>query len=135
MEQKTKIILTVTICLIILNLAVYAGTKVGIIPSSGVTAYVDFFVDVEAIDWGTCYVGESVNRYILLTNNGTVPHTLIIFAANWTVSETCYVFTSPQNNTIVPVNQQLNITVSLLPLSCASDYTVFSFNIYLWALG
>jgi hypothetical protein len=135
MKHRGQIVLVIVVLLIIFNVQVYAGTHVEVLPATGLIAHVDFFLDAYAIDWGVCYTSETTNRTLLVTNNGTVPHTLIIFSANWTVTESCFLFSSPQNLSVVDVDEQLNVTLSLRPLPCAADFKNFSFNIYLWALG
>jgi hypothetical protein len=122
------------------------------VPSSGVMAYGDIEVysdpsgtiNVTSIDWGTCYISETVTRSAYIRNEGTVSITLLYNTSDWEVivndgsswipsqtAESRFEFSTNFNGTVLAPDQIIPVEFYLRPLPDARNYDAFKFNINL----
>jgi hypothetical protein len=130
--QRAHLLAILVLILVWVPVIGYGMWRSRIIPTNGVLAHVDLSLNVDSIDWGVCYEGETTNRSFTATNNGTVSHTLTIFTANWTVPEALFTFSVDVNNTVLAVDEFVTVTASLTPLLGAKEYATFAFDLVVW---
>jgi len=108
---------------------VYPSAQLGIYSDAEKTS------NVTSIDWGTCYVGGSINRIIYVVDTGNVNELLNFSASDWNpASASILQFTTDYNGTVLTPNQMVKVMLTLTIPSNAPTGP-FSFNIIVNATG
>jgi archaellum component FlaG (FlaF/FlaG flagellin family) len=143
MKTNTIFIVAAIASVLIASPYVFGLLTQNTLNSSGVMADIDLGVysdsactqSLSSINWGTCYVDENTTVMVYIKNLGTVASTLTVLTDNWTptAAESCYLlYANCEGQTLSP-NEVLLTTFTLYPLSTASQFTTFSFDVIIQA--
>jgi len=110
---------------------VIASTTVGVYSDSGLTT------KLTSIDWGTIYPGASKTVVAYVKNEGTVPITLALSAANWSPSTASSYMTLSWDYSGAKLNAGANVkvTLTLTVSSSITGITSFSFDVVITGSG
>jgi hypothetical protein len=139
MKTNTIIVAATVATLLVASPYVFGLLTQNTLNTSGVMADVDLGVysdsectePLSSLQWGTCYVEESTTVTAYIKNLGTIATTLSIITDNWTPANAAasYEVSSSCSGVSLAPNQVLEATFTLYPLSSASQFDTFSFDI------
>jgi hypothetical protein len=139
MKTNTILIIAAVASVLVASPYVFGLLTQNTLNTSGVMADVDLGVysnsactaPLATINWGMCYVEENTTVTVYLRNEGSVASTLTVLTDNWTPSsaEACYLlYANCDGQTLAP-NAVFTATFTLYPLTTASQFDTFSFDI------
>ena len=139
MKTNTLLIVAAIASVLVASPYVFGLLTQSTLNTSGVMADVDLGVyndsactqPVTSIDWGTCYAEENTTVTLYIKNLGSLDTTLSVTSDNWTPTNAgphYILHASCECQTLSP-NEVLVSNFSLYPLSTASQFDTFSFDI------
>jgi hypothetical protein len=101
------------------------SAQLGIYSDSGCTTV------LSSVSWGTLDPGSTATSTIYVRNEGNVPVTLSIQAANWNPAsaQSYFILTWNRNSYVLAVGASVQAVLSLSVSSSISNITSFSFDI------
>ena len=139
MKTNTILIIAAVASVLVASPYVFGLLTSNTLNTSGVMADVDLGVysnsactqPRSSINWGTCYAEENKTVTVYLKNEGTVASTLTVLTDDWTPSSavSCYLLYADCDGETLAPNEVYAATFTLYPLSTASQFDTFSFDI------
>jgi archaellum component FlaG (FlaF/FlaG flagellin family) len=139
MKTNTILLVAAVASVLVASPYVFGLLTQNTLNTSGVMADVDLGVysdsagtqPIASIDWGMCYVEENTTVTVYVKNEGSVASTLTVITDNWTPpsAESSYLlYANCDGETLAP-SEVFTTTFTLYPLSTASSFDTFSFDI------
>ena len=139
MKTNTLLLVAAVASVLVASPYVFGLLTQNTLNTSGVMADVDLGVysnsactqPLTSINWGMCYVEENTTVTVYLRNEGSVDSTITVATDNWTPSsaETCYLLYATCDGQTLAPDEVFTTTLTLYPLSTASQFDTFSFDI------
>ena len=139
MKTNTVLIIAAVVSVLIASPYVYGLLTQNTLNTSGIMADVDIGVysdnactqTTSSINWGTCYAEENTTVILYVKNLGTVDTTISVTTNNWAPAnaENHYLLYASCDGYTLTAGEVLETTFRLYPLSTASQFDTFAFDI------